>query len=94
MLRLVLAMAATVSAVVFVMANTHHVKISFAFGSPVKVRLIFLLMITFFAGAIVSGFFAMISKLRLRWHVSQRIRRETKASEPEQDMDDGDLVAE
>lgn len=94
MFRLVMAMAATVSAVVFVMANTHHVKISFAFGSPVKVRLIFLLMVTFFAGAVVSGFFSMISKLRFRYRVRHLARKEAKPDTAPEDLEDGDLVAE
>jgi len=94
MFRLVMAMAATVSAVVFVMANTHHVKISFAFGSPVQVRLIFLLMVTFFAGAVASGFFSMISRLRFRHRMRHMVRKEVKEPTDNEDFDDGDLVAE
>jgi len=50
--------------------------------------------ISVFAGAIVSGLFSMISKLRLRWYVSQRVRRDVKEPEDESDLDEGDLVAE
>ncbi len=90
MIRLVAAIALTVVAVVFVMANTHDVKLSFIFGSPVEVRLIFLLMSTFLLGAVATGFFGMISSLRLKRRLSRRRRGSKKdsANEP------GDLVVE
>lgn len=94
MFRLVMAMAATISAVVFVMANTHHVKISFAFGSPVKVRLIFLLILTFVAGAVVTGIFSMISNVRFRYRVRHRVRKEAREQPERDEIDDEDLVAE
>ncbi len=92
MFRLFAAILATVSAVVFIMANTHHVRISFVVGSPVQIRLIFLLMITFVAGAVASGFLTMISKLRFHWHVTRQVRR---GAEPAGDPGlDDDLVAD
>ncbi len=85
MFRLVVAMTATMAAVVFVMTNTHHVKMSFVFGSGVRVRLIFLLMITFLLGAIASRFFSMILNLRFR-RLSKQLRSEGKATEVDPDL--------
>ena len=76
MFRLILAIVATVSAVVFVMANTHEVELSFVIGSPVRVRLIFLLMLTFLAGLITSWLWGLIAQVRWRRRVRKELRQE------------------
>jgi uncharacterized integral membrane protein len=62
----VLAIFATVALVVFVMVNTHHVTLSFVVGGPVRVRMIFLLLTTFFLGMGTAWFTMMALRLRAR----------------------------
>lgn len=62
MLRLGLAVILTIVVMLFAMANTHHVDLSFVFGAPVKVRLIFLLGSMFFTGMLLSWFLRMIEQ--------------------------------
>jgi len=90
MIRLIVAVVGTAIAVVFVMANTHHVELSLVFGSPVEVRLIFLLMSTFLLGVLVSSFLGMISKVRLKRRIFRELRKEKERTESPA----GDLVAE
>lgn len=66
MIRLFLAVVTTVIVVTFAMMNTHPVTLSFIFGPPVKVRLIFLMMSSFLVGMLFVGFFTMVWRLRLR----------------------------
>lgn len=93
MFRLILAVVATISAVVFVMANTHEVELSFVIGAPVQVRLIFLLMLTFLAGLITSWLWGLISQVRWRRRVRNELRQERTAAavvtelEPEQEAE-------
>ena len=56
----------TVAVVIFVMMNTHHVTLSFVLGGPVKVRLIFLMMMTFFVGMLATSLITMVWRLRPR----------------------------
>lgn len=86
MLRLLIAIAATVAVVLFVMVNTHHVALSFIFGQPVQVRLIFLLMLTFMLGSVLTIFISMYTKARLR-----RRLRAVEAGRAARDSED-DLV--
>jgi len=81
MFRLILAIVATVSAVVFVMANTHQVEISFVLGAPARVRLIFLLMVTFLAGLITSWLWGLIAHVRWRSRVRNELRQERVAAD-------------
>jgi hypothetical protein len=70
-LRLVLAIFGTIALVAFVMVNTHHVKLSFVVGEAVEVRMIFLLLTTFFLGMATTWFTQMGLRVRAR----QRSRR-------------------
>jgi len=81
MFRLILAIVATVTAVVFVMANTHHVEISFVFGAPVRVRMIFLLMVTFLTGVVTAGLWGLVSNVRWRRRMRDLLRKERAAAE-------------
>jgi uncharacterized integral membrane protein len=87
MFRLILAIVATVSAVVFVMANTHRVELSFVVGSPVRVRLIFLLMLTFLAGLITTWLWGLIAQVRWSRRVRSEVRQERAAVEAADDQD-------
>ena len=71
MIRLLLAIVTTVGVVVFVMVNTHHVPLSFIVGPPVRIRMIFLLMVTFIAGMLTTSLLMMLHKVR------RRVRTET-----------------
>jgi uncharacterized integral membrane protein len=85
MARLIFAVSVTVAIVTFAMMNTHQVTLSFIFGQPVKVRLIFLLMSTFMMGMIFLGLFMMI------WRVKGR-PRPPRIDKPQQSP--ADLVEE
>jgi uncharacterized integral membrane protein len=76
MIRLLLAVLVTVAVVTFAMVNTHMVVLSFVFGPPVKVRLIFLLMSAFLLGMIFLGFLIMAWRLRDRGRASAAARHE------------------
>jgi uncharacterized integral membrane protein len=80
MIRLVLAILSTVSAVVFVMANTHQVELSFVIGAPVRVRLIFLLMLTFMTGVVTAWLWSMIAHVRSHRRVQAAVRHERAAA--------------
>lgn len=58
----------TAAVVAFSVANTHHVELSFVFGPPVRVRMIFLLLSTFSLGYVVA---------MLTWQVLAIRRRRT-----------------
>ncbi|GAB4284459.1 MAG: hypothetical protein Kow0092_38870 [Deferrisomatales bacterium] len=60
MLRLIFAVLGTIVAVAFFMANTHPVAVSFVFGPPVPVRLIFLLLTAYGAGLLTAFFYLMV----------------------------------
>lgn len=81
MFRLIAAIVLTVSAVVFVMANTHHVELSFVVGSPVRVRMIFLLMVTFIAGLVTAGLWGMFARMRWKRRIVEQLRQERVAAD-------------
>lgn len=87
MVRLLIAILVTVGAVVFIMANTHDVELDVVFGTPVRIRLIFLLLSTFILGVVVSSLFGMIAKLRLKRRIFREMER--MAAQPK-----GEPVAE
>jgi uncharacterized integral membrane protein len=55
MTRLFLAATAAIILVLFAMANTHIVTLSWLFGPPVQVRMISLLLISFIVGAATTA---------------------------------------
>jgi uncharacterized integral membrane protein len=63
MLQLLVAVMLTVTAVMFAMANTHHIELNFVVGDPVEVRLIFLLLATFMAGSTVSYLHVLLTRV-------------------------------
>ena len=62
MFQLALAILITVVIVVFSVANSHHVQLSFIVGAPAEVRLVFLLMCSFFMGIVVPIFYQLIQR--------------------------------
>ena len=61
--QLLIAMVCTAGLVVLGMANTHHVELSYAFGLPVQIRLVTLMLTAFSAGATCTLFWQMITRL-------------------------------
>jgi len=63
MIRLGLAVAATIVVVVFAISNSHRVGLSLGIGEPAEVRLIFLLLTAFIAGMVVPVFFRLLRSI-------------------------------
>ncbi len=63
MIRLALAVFATIAIVVFAISNSHRVNLSCMVGPGVEVRLIFLLLVAFLAGMTVPVFYGLIHRL-------------------------------
>lgn len=72
MQQLVVAIVLTVVLVAFSVANSHHVALSYVFGEPTRVRLIFLLWIAYGAGLLAS----ILYLLSVRAARRARARRE------------------
>lgn len=77
MVRLFLAIVVTVLTVVFIMANTHDVELDVVFGSPVRIRLIFLLLSTFILGMVISSLFGMVARVRFKRRIVREMNRIT-----------------
>lgn len=65
MAQLVVAVLSTVALVLFAMANTHDVELSYVVGSPIRIRLIFLLAVAFLSGVVSTLFYQMVSRVAL-----------------------------
>lgn len=89
MVRLALAVLITIVIVVFSIANSHHVPLSLVVGKPVEIRLIFLLMCTFFTGMVVPIFHRLIQHAK---H-NKKIKREKELQQAIWQVD-RDLVGE
>jgi uncharacterized integral membrane protein len=66
MSRLLLAAAATITLVLFAMANSHHVELSYIVGEPIRIRLIFLVACAYAAGMATSYFYQLVAQLGRR----------------------------
>ena len=69
MKRLISIMLLTVIVTLFAVANSHHVELSFIFGAPVRMRMVFLL-----AGVFAAGVISTISFQE--WRKAYRRRRD------------------
>lgn len=69
MLQLLLAAIGTIVIVLFAIANSHDVELSYIIGEPIRIRMIFLLASVFMAGWVTAYFYQVISQ------VSRRRRR-------------------
>jgi uncharacterized integral membrane protein len=65
MSRLLIIMLATIGLVLFALANTEHVELSFVVGQT-SVRLIFLLMLSFGVGALFALLYQAVAAARGR----------------------------
>lgn len=77
MTRLVLTILATILVVAFAMVNTQHVELSFVFGAPVQVRLVFLLASSFVAGMVCVVFLQLLGTVRARARAKRERRDAT-----------------
>ena len=59
-------LVASILLVAFAFSNSDHVSLSFVFGTPIQIRLIFLLLVTFLAGAAVPVFCVLLGNARRR----------------------------
>lgn len=89
MFQLALALLVTVVIVVFSIANSHHVQLSFVVGAPIEVRLVFLLMCAFFMGMVTPIFYQLIQRLK-----RDRKREQEKELQQAIQLVDRDLVGE
>ena len=76
MAQLITAVLSTIALVLFAMANTHDVELSYVVGSPIRIRLIFLLAVAFFAGIVCTLLYQMVSRV-----ASEARRRAYRARE-------------
>jgi len=81
MKSLVVIVLATVIAVLFVFANSHHVEVSLIFGAPVRLRMIFLLMGVYVAGALSTIIFQQWQRAKRR----RDFEKAQKATPPVED---------
>jgi len=85
MQKLLLILAAGVLILLFAVNNTHHVEMSLIFGTPVHVRLIFLLLTTFLLG----HFTAVLLNVYVRTKINATAKRaETKAAAKDVEEDE------
>ncbi len=75
MVRLLVAMVATIAVVGFSVANMEHVELDLVVVSPTRVRLFFLLLSAFVLGIVVTLFVSMISRIRLRTRLRAALQR-------------------
>lgn len=71
MYRILLTIVATSLLVVFGMQNSDHVPVSLIFGSPIQIRLMFLLSLAAIAGFLVSHILGLSKEIQLK----KQIRR-------------------
>jgi len=88
MVRLVLAVMATVLAVVLAISNSHHVELSLGIGKTVEIRLVFMLLTAFIIGMAVPVFYRLIRRLDR----DKQMKRERELHEGKQRAD-WDLAA-
>ena len=61
--QLFLAVVTTIGIVLFAMANTHHVELSYVVGAPIQIRLIFLMAISLITGCTATLLAQMILRV-------------------------------
>lgn len=77
MFKFILVVLLTVVIVTFSIANSHHVPMSLIFGAPIRIRLVFLLLSTFFIGMAVPIFHRLIKGVK----DNKEIKRERKRNQ-------------
>ena len=66
MRQLILAVTLTAIGVAFGIANSHHVEVGYVVGEPIEIRLVFLLAITYGAGAVTAVFWQLYGRIAQR----------------------------
>jgi len=87
MIKLALAVLATIAIVAFVISNAHHVDLCFPACKPMAIRLIFLLLSAFVVGMLVPVFYGLIRRL----DSERQLRRENELRQAVERVN-GDIV--
>jgi uncharacterized integral membrane protein len=66
MLQLLIAVIVTIAVVLFAMANSHDVELSYIVGEPIRIRMIFLLGCVFLAGWVTAYFYNVLAQMNRR----------------------------
>ncbi len=85
MVRLVLAVTATIVIVIFAISNSHHVDLRVAIGDPVQIRLIFLLLVAMIIGMTIPVFFRLLRSLDRQKVMKRESELQQAISRVEQD---------
>lgn len=80
MARLIIMMALTVIVVVFSMSNMRDVQLSLVFGEPIRIRLTFLLGVSYVAGVISTIFFQLITSINRKAELRRHQLRAKRAA--------------
>jgi uncharacterized integral membrane protein len=73
--QLLIAIGVTITLVIFSMSNSHDVELDCIVGPPVQIRLIVLLAVAFFGGAMAAYFYQMTLRV-VRNSAARRGRRQ------------------
>lgn len=87
MLKLVLLALITILIVAFSLANSHHVFLSVVVGAPLQIRLVFLLLSTYFLGIATPIFYRLFKTMR----DDKRMKREKELEKAIQQVEN-DIV--
>ena len=74
MAQLIVAVGLTVCVVIFSMSNTHHVDLGWVVGEPIRIRLIFLLVLSFVGGGLSTVFYQLVGRVLQQAQLRQRQR--------------------
>jgi len=75
MKRLVAILVGTLVAMLFAVANSHHVEVSFIFGAPVRMRMIFLMAGVFISGVLTTVIFQGYQVAKRQREAAERKKR-------------------
>jgi uncharacterized integral membrane protein len=91
MKRLLAILLGTFVALLFAVANSHHVEISLIFGAPVRMRMIFVIAGAFVAGTLSTIIFqGWVAARKQREEQLRKKRRAAMRAHPDDDR--GDLL--
>jgi uncharacterized integral membrane protein len=84
MQKLLLIVVAGILVLLFALNNTHRVEMSVIFGTPVHVRLVFLLMTTF----LIGYFTAVLVNIYVRTRINSTAKRSETRGKPNDTEED------
>lgn len=88
MRRLVIVMLGTIVAVLFSLANSHHVNVSLIFGAPVRIRMIFVIAGAYCLGIISTIIFEQWQRVRRKRDFEEARQAASAAEEGHRDITD------